>query len=78
MFADDFNVLMLNEPKVETSSDLFWKSSANFVNLRKSSKNVRKRSYGLRKTLGQSSEIFSVEIAQNANSCSKGKKLLEI
>ncbi len=40
MFPDEFsNVLMHNEPKVETSSDVPRKSSANFLNL-------RKRSYG--------------------------------
>ena len=54
---------MLNEPKVQTSSDLPQKSSANLINLRKSSKNVRKRSYGLPTTFGQSSEIFGLEIA---------------
>ncbi len=41
MFADEFcDILMKNEPKVETSSDVSRKSSANFVNL-------RKRSHGL-------------------------------
>ncbi len=56
--------------KVETSSDVPRKSLANFVNL-------WKRSYGLQITLGQSSEIFGPEIAQNTTSCSKGKKLLK-
>ncbi len=36
MFGNDFcNVLMQNEPKVEMSSDVPRKSSANFENLRK-------------------------------------------
>ncbi len=60
MFADEF--LKLNDPKVEASSEFSRKSSANFVNLRKSSEKVRKRSYGLRTTLGQSSENFGQEM----------------
>ncbi len=51
MFPDEF--LVLNDPKFEASSELRRKSSANFVNLRRSSKNAWKRSYGLRTTLGQ-------------------------
>ncbi len=61
---------MENESKVETSSDVPRKSSANFINL-------QKRSYGLRTTLEHSLEIFGLELAQNAASCSKGKKLLK-
>ncbi len=57
MFADEIcNVFMQNEPKVEMSL-------ANSVNL-------RKRSYCLLTTLGLSSEIFGLEIAQNATGCS--------
>jgi hypothetical protein len=51
--------------KVETSSDVPRKFSANFVNLQNCP-------YGLRTTLGQSLEIFGLEIAQNATSSSKG------
>ena len=63
MFAEGF--LMLNGPKIKTSSELPRKSSVIFVNVRKSSKNAQKRSYGLQTTLKQSSEIFGLEIAEN-------------
>ncbi len=72
MFADEFLYVMLNDPNVVASSERFRKSSANFINLRRSSKNARKRSYGLRTTLGQSSEIFGLEIAKVAQNCPKG------
>ncbi len=51
---------MRTESIVETSLDVPRKFSANFVNL-------PKRSHGLQTTLGQSSEVFGLEIAQNAN-----------
>ncbi len=59
------------------------KTSKRQKRLRMSSKivvnsvNLRKRTYSLRSTLGQSSEIFGLKIAQNATSSSKGKKLLK-
>ena len=71
MFVDQFcYVSMGRKLKVETSSDVPRKFSANFVNLQNCP-------YDLQTTLGQSLEIFGLEIAQNATSSCKGKKLLQ-
>ncbi len=48
-----WRALMLNDPKVKISSELSRKSSANFANFLKKSKNAPERSYGLRTTLGR-------------------------
>ena len=57
--------IMLNKQKVETSSELPRKSSANFVYFCKSLKNAQKRSYRLQTTLGQFLVIFGLENARN-------------
>ncbi len=59
-FADEF--VMLNDRKVEASTELSRKSSSNFVNLRRSSKNAGKRSLS---NNTRTSEIFCLDIACN-------------
>ncbi len=62
---------------VQTSSKLPWKSSGNFVYFRKSLGNDRKRSYGLRTTIGESSEFFNLETAQKTKKLLERKKVLQ-
>ncbi len=65
---------MLNEPLVEVFSELPRKSSPNFVNcFRQSSKNARKRLYGLRITLGLA--ILGLEIAKRYSKLEKVERL---
>ncbi len=73
MFADELS--RLNDLKVEASSELSRKSLANFVNLRRSSKNARKTFVW---SSGNTRKIVGLEIAKSWSKLQKvARKLLE-
>ena len=65
------NAVMLNEPKVETSSDLPRKSSANFLNLQQSSKKCSET------FVCPSNKTRTIFGNLRSKNCSEYKKLLE-